>query len=46
MPKIPNGVEQKTTCKEECHVLLIEPVETLNTGDGATHMTDSNLEWI
>jgi mannose-6-phosphate isomerase-like protein (cupin superfamily) len=46
MVVIPKGVEHKPSCKEECHLLLIEPVETLNTGDKVTDMTDTILEWI
>lgn len=46
MVVIPKGVEHKPSCKEECHLLLIEPAETLNTGDKVTDMTDTNLEWI
>ena len=43
---IPKGVEHKPSCKEECHVLLIEPVETLNTGDAGGELTDTEVEWI
>jgi mannose-6-phosphate isomerase-like protein (cupin superfamily) len=43
---IPKGVEHKPICDEECHVLLIEPAETINTGDKVTGETDTNLEWI
>ena len=46
MVVIPQGMEHKPSCSEECHVLLIEPVETVNTGDKVTDMTDTNLEWI
>jgi len=46
MAVIPKGAEHKTSCTEECKVLLIEPAETLNTGDAGGALTDTNLEWI
>jgi mannose-6-phosphate isomerase-like protein (cupin superfamily) len=46
MVVIPKGVEHKPICEEECHVLLIEPIKTLNTGDKVTDVTDTDLEWI
>ena len=33
MVVIPKGTEHKPVCKEECSVLLIEPKDTLNTGN-------------
>ena len=46
MVVIPRGIEHKPSCNAECHLLLIEPVETLNTGDKVTDETDTDLEWI
>jgi mannose-6-phosphate isomerase-like protein (cupin superfamily) len=46
MVVIPKGVEHKPLCETECHLLLIEPVKTLNTGDKVTDETDLELEWI
>ena len=46
MVVIPKGVEHKPLCETECHLLLIEPVKTLNTGDKVTDETDIELEWI
>lgn len=46
MVVIPKGVEHKTVSREECKVLLIEPEETINTGDARGELTDTNLEWI
>lgn len=46
MVVIPKGTEHKPLCKEECHVLLIEPIETINTGDAGGELTDRNVEWI
>lgn len=43
---VPEGVEHKPICKTECTVMLIEPEETLNTGNAGGPLTDTNLEWI
>jgi len=46
MVVIPKGVEHKPLCREECHVLLIEPTGTVNTGDSGGNLTDERIEWI
>ena len=46
MVVIPKGVEHKPSCTEECKVLLIEPADTLNTGNVKSSLTDTSLEWI
>jgi len=46
MVVILKGVEHKPSCKEECRILLIEPADTLNTGDAGGDLTDTRLEWI
>lgn len=46
MVVIPKGVEHKPSSREECHILLIEPAGTLNTGDAGGDLTDNKLEWI
>ena len=33
---VPRGVEHRPVAEEECHILLIEPAGTPNTGDAAT----------
>lgn len=43
---VPKGVEHKPVCETECTVLLIEPKNTLNTGNAGGPLTDTNLEWI
>ena len=43
---IPKGVEHKPVCKEECCVMLIEPKETVNTGNIKSKLTDTSIEWI
>ena len=46
MVVIPKGIEHKPSCDEECTILLIEPAETVNTGDAGGDLTDTALEWI
>ena len=36
---VPRGVEHRPTADEEAHVLLIEPLGTINTGDAGGEMT-------
>ena len=36
---VPRGVEHRPTADEEAHVLLIEPLGTINTGDAGGDMT-------
>ena len=43
---VPKDVEHKPICETECTVMLIEPGETLNTGNAGGPLTDTNLEWI
>jgi mannose-6-phosphate isomerase-like protein (cupin superfamily) len=41
---VPKGVEHCPVAEEECHVLLLEPVTTLNTGDVVNERTVRDLE--
>ena len=43
---VPKGVEHKPVAKQECHILLIEPAGTLNTGDAGGEMTKQDQVWI
>jgi mannose-6-phosphate isomerase-like protein (cupin superfamily) len=43
---IPKGVEHKPVADIETHVLLFEPVSTLNTGNVQNERTRANLEQI
>lgn len=43
---VPKGVEHKPVCEKECCVMLIEPKETVNTGNTGGALTDTSLEWI
>ena len=36
---VPRGVEHRPVADEECHVLLFEPISTLNTGNIRTERT-------
>jgi mannose-6-phosphate isomerase-like protein (cupin superfamily) len=43
---VPKGVEHKPVAETECHILLIEPVGTVNTGDVVNDRTAPNNVWI
>src|ERR1044071_1853906 len=39
---VPKGIEHKPVAEQECHILLIEPVGTVNTGDVVNERTAAN----
>lgn len=43
---VPAGVEHRPIAAEEVHVLLLEPISTLNTGNVTNERTVPDLEWI
>ena len=43
---VPRGVEHKPFAEQECHVLLVEPAGTVNTGDVVNEKTAANGIWI
>lgn len=43
---IPKGVEHMPAAAEECQILMVEPVGTLNTGDAGGEMTKEEIAWI
>lgn len=43
---VPRGVEHKPVAEGECHILLVEPAGTLNTGDVVNERTAANDVWI
>ena len=43
---IPRGVEHLPVAAEEVHVMLIEPKETLNTGNIINEKTKQVIDWI
>jgi mannose-6-phosphate isomerase-like protein (cupin superfamily) len=46
MVVVPKGVEHRPLAKEECFILMVEPIGTLNTGDSEGDRTIRDLEWI
>jgi mannose-6-phosphate isomerase-like protein (cupin superfamily) len=43
---VPRGVEHKPVAHEECHILLIEPAGTINTGKIVDEKTAAADIWI
>lgn len=43
---VPKGVEHKPVAENECHILLIEPAGTVNTGNIVNERTASHDTWI
>jgi mannose-6-phosphate isomerase-like protein (cupin superfamily) len=43
---VPKGVEHKPVAKKECHILLMEPAGTMNTGEVVNERTAANDVWI
>lgn len=43
---VPRGMEHKPVAEEECHILLVEPAGTVNTGDVVDDKTAPNDVWI
>jgi mannose-6-phosphate isomerase-like protein (cupin superfamily) len=43
---VPKGVEHRPFAAEECSVLLIEPADTVNTGDAGGERTAPADVWI
>ncbi|MBN2117654.1 MAG: cupin domain-containing protein [Anaerolineales bacterium] len=43
---VPKGVEHKPVAAQECHILLVEPAGTVNTGEVVNERTAANDVWI
>jgi len=43
---VPKGIEHKPVAEQECHILLIEPAGTVNTGNVSDDKTAPNDVWI
>jgi mannose-6-phosphate isomerase-like protein (cupin superfamily) len=43
---VPKGLEHKPVAEQECHLLLVEPAGTVNTGDVVNERTAANNVWI
>jgi mannose-6-phosphate isomerase-like protein (cupin superfamily) len=42
----PKGILHRPVAEEECHLLLVEPAGTINTGDTRGGMTAEHSQWI
>ena len=42
----PKGVVHRPVAEEECHLLLVEPAGTINTGDAGGGLTAEDDRWI
>lgn len=43
---VPKGVKHKPVAEQECHILLVEPVGTINTGQVVDERTAPQDIWI
>ena len=43
---VPKGVEHKPYAEQECHIMLVEPSGTVNTGDAGGELTAANDVWV
>lgn len=43
---VPKGLEHKPVAEKECHILLVEPAGTVNTGEIVNERTTANDVWI
>ena len=43
---VPKGMEHKPVAEHECHIVLVEPAGTANTGDVVSERTAANNVWI
>ena len=43
---VPRGVEHKPIAEDECHIMLVEPAGTINTGDARGERTKAADIWI
>lgn len=43
---VPKGTEHRPVAAQECHILLIEPAGTVNTGEAGGKLTTAGDAWI
>ena len=43
---VPRRMEHKPIAEEECHIMLLEPAGTVNTGDAGGDLTSEEDVWI
>lgn len=46
MVVVPKGVEHKPYAAQECHIMLVEPAGTVNTGNAGGNLTAANDAWV
>lgn len=46
MVVVPRGVEHRPVADDEVHLVLFEPISTVNTGDTSDERTVRDCEWI
>ena len=43
---VPKGMEHRPVAEQECHIMLVEPAGTVNTGNVVSDKTAPNDVWI
>jgi mannose-6-phosphate isomerase-like protein (cupin superfamily) len=43
---VPKGIEHKPVAEDECHIMLVEPAGTVNTGEMTSELTAEGDMWI
>ena len=43
---VPKGLEHKPVAEQECHIMLVEPAGTVNTGDASGDLNTDDNAWI
>jgi mannose-6-phosphate isomerase-like protein (cupin superfamily) len=43
---VPKGLEHKPFAEKECHIMLVEPAGTVNTGNAGGDRTAEDNVWI
>ena len=43
---VPKGVKHKPCAEQECKVMLVEPRNTVNTGEAGGKLTAPNDQWV
>ena len=43
---VPKGLEHRPVAEQECHILLVEPAGTVNTGEVVNERTATTDVWI
>lgn len=43
---VPKGVEHRPIAESECHLMLVEPEGTVNTGEAGGELTAPNDVWL